>query len=249
MNDEFPSYFSITPAPVRYDERLTDGEKILYGEITALANKDGYCYATNGYFARLYKRTESTISVRISNLQKFGYINVVIEDNYRRRIYIEPLSKNLKGVLEKSKGGIRKIEKGVLEKSKDNNTSINNKLNSKNQYKNNGESANEDFEVFWREYPKHKGKPVAEKAFAKAIRKIELEVMLEAIRRQKQSGQWRKDNGQYIPYPATWLNQERWNDEPDDCMGNGFYHPSHGKNDIHSGLAMALDLIAGSEDG
>ena len=73
--------------------------------------------------------------------------------------------------------------------------------------------------------------------------------MLEAIRKQKQSGQWRRDNGQYIPYPATWLNQERWNDEPDDCMGNGLYNPSHGKNDIHSGLAMALDLIQGSEDG
>lgn len=150
--EERPSYFSITPASVRYDERLTDGEKILYGEITALANKDGYCYATNGYFARLYKRTESTISVRISNLQKCGYINVVIEDNYKRRIYIVPFSENIGGVLEKSKGGIRKTEKGVLEKSKDNNTSINNLTN--NYEKKESAPGHTDFEEIAREYDK-----------------------------------------------------------------------------------------------
>ena len=71
------------------------------------------------------------------------------------------------------------------------------------------------FELFWNEYPKHKGKPVAEKAFNKAIKKIDIDTMLEAIRKQKQSAQWKKENGQYIPYPATWLNQERWADEDD----------------------------------
>ena len=131
MKDDFPSYYSVIPATVRYDERLTASEKLLYGEITALTNKDGYCYATNGYFARLYKCTEATVSVHVSNLQKCGYITVVIEDSYKRRIYLQPLSENLMGVLEKSNGGIRKIERGVLEKSKDNNTSNNTKTNIK----------------------------------------------------------------------------------------------------------------------
>lgn len=155
MNEEFPSYFSITPAPVRYDTRLTANQKLLYGEITALANKDGYCYATNSYFARLYGCTESTISVSISNLQKCGYINVVIEDNYKRRIYIVPFSENLKGVLENSKGGIRKIERGVLEKSKDNNTSINNTLNNKKENINNTNVLFDQQELVEAEKPKN----------------------------------------------------------------------------------------------
>ena len=46
-----PNYFGILPANVRYDKRLKPMEKILYTEITALANKKGYCYATNSYFA------------------------------------------------------------------------------------------------------------------------------------------------------------------------------------------------------
>ena len=52
------------------------------------------------------------------------------------------------------------------------------------------------------------------KAFDKA--KIDdelLDVILTAIERQKASDQWTKDNGQFIPHPATWLNQKRWEDE------------------------------------
>jgi hypothetical protein len=40
-----------------------------------------------------------------------------------------------------------------------------------------------------------------------------LQRMLEAIKEQKASDQWKRDNGQYIPNPATWLNQGRWDDE------------------------------------
>ena len=44
-----------------------------------------------------------------------------------------------------------------------------------------------------------------------------LDRMLEAIDRQKQSRAWRKDNGQFIPHPAIWLNNRQWEDsvEPD----------------------------------
>ena len=39
-----------------------------------------------------------------------------------------------------------------------------------------------------------------------------LEKMLEALERQKKSREWQEDGGQYIPYPATWINGERWED-------------------------------------
>lgn len=70
------------------------------------------------------------------------------------------------------------------------------------------------FEMFWKAYPKKVGKGAAEKAFAKAKPDDALtEKMLSAVEAAKRSSQWRKDGGQYIPNPATWLNQKRWEDE------------------------------------
>lgn len=70
------------------------------------------------------------------------------------------------------------------------------------------------FEEFWQQYPRKVGKDDAAKAFA--ARKPDaqlLEVMLAALARQRASEQWRKDGGQFIPHPATWLRQGRWQDE------------------------------------
>jgi hypothetical protein len=70
------------------------------------------------------------------------------------------------------------------------------------------------FNAFWQAYPNKKAKPAALKAFTKLKPNAELLAeMLKAITAQKQSPQWQKDNGQYIPMPSTWLNQERWDDE------------------------------------
>lgn len=87
MNEEIKSnYYAIIPATVRYDENLKPAEKLLYGEITALANKCGYCFAQNRYFAELYNVTIGTVSKWISHLQKLGYINVIIERNDNNEI-------------------------------------------------------------------------------------------------------------------------------------------------------------------
>lgn len=69
------------------------------------------------------------------------------------------------------------------------------------------------FDEFWKAYPKKKNKIDAQKAFAKV--KAPLQTLLDAIERQKQSEQWKKDGGQFIPYPATWLKRGAWEDEPD----------------------------------
>lgn len=69
----------------------------------------------------------------------------------------------------------------------------------------------EDFEVFWQAYPKKVGKQAAKKAFEKVT--VPVESLVSAIKRQECSPQWSKDDGQYIPNPATWLNQGRWEDE------------------------------------
>ena len=71
------------------------------------------------------------------------------------------------------------------------------------------------FARFWSVYPRHEAKQTALRAFQK-INPDEslLETMLSAIARFKETAQWQENGGQYIPHPATWLNQHRWEDEP-----------------------------------
>ena len=149
MNNEQPSYYSITPANVRYDRKLKANEKLLFSEITALANKSGYCTATNGYFAPLYDVTKTTISNWINHLKEKGYVKVVFQKNGKqiigRKIYpvMNPIKENKNTpVKEKDNTPIkendntysRKEQEGIKEnfkhpikeKFKENITSINN---------------------------------------------------------------------------------------------------------------------------
>lgn len=76
------------------------------------------------------------------------------------------------------------------------------------------QNIDEMFDKFWKAYPKRKDKKRAYKVFMKIKPDNELlQQMLDCIEREKQSLDWLKDNGQYIPYPSSWLNGERWNDE------------------------------------
>lgn len=72
----------------------------------------------------------------------------------------------------------------------------------------------ERFDLFWAAYPKKTGKGYARKIFLKIAPSKELfERMMAALEKAKRCEQWVKDRGQYIPYPSTWLNQERWDDD------------------------------------
>jgi hypothetical protein len=75
------------------------------------------------------------------------------------------------------------------------------------------------FARFWEAYPKKVGKGDAERAWKKVAKPSEaLDGILEALRWQRMSRQWMKDGGQYIPNPATYLNQRRWEDEPENTQ-------------------------------
>ncbi len=71
------------------------------------------------------------------------------------------------------------------------------------------------FEVFWAAYPRHVGKAEAWKAFRRAyVSESLLEAMIVAIAWQAYQPGWLESGGRFIPHPATWLNQRRWEDEP-----------------------------------
>jgi len=87
-----------------------------------------------------------------------------------------------------------------------------------------------DFELFWKAYPKKVGKGAAKTAYKKAKGKPRIEELVKIVESQCASDQWQKDKGQFIPNPATWLNQERWEDDitskPTD---RGYTLGSHGQ--------------------
>lgn len=72
------------------------------------------------------------------------------------------------------------------------------------------------FAIFWNHYPNKVGKPAAQKAWKK-IKWDELTAIRDGLNRWKETEQWQKENGKYIPYPATFLNQRRWEDRPTDA--------------------------------
>jgi hypothetical protein len=73
------------------------------------------------------------------------------------------------------------------------------------------ETRGAEFEKFWTAYPRKEGKQKARSAFEKVA--VSLDVLLIALESQKKSSQWTKDNGQFIPHAATWLNGKRWEDQ------------------------------------
>ena len=125
-----PNYFAIIPANVRYDKRLKPNEKLLFGEIYALSQKNGYCYATNRYFAELYNVENETISRWINRLKKFGYIESNITQNEDKSIdkrVIIPIVKKINTVLtETSTPSCENNQPPIDEKVKENNTRKNN---------------------------------------------------------------------------------------------------------------------------
>jgi hypothetical protein len=76
----------------------------------------------------------------------------------------------------------------------------------------NGRSLDE-FEIFWKEYPRKIGKKKALKAWIAAKDKPALADILKSVQVAKLTEQWKKDGGKYIPHPSTWLNEGRWDDE------------------------------------
>ncbi len=119
------SYYAVIPANVRYDKNLCPNAKLLYGEITALCNEKGFCWASNQYFAELYSKTEETISRWINQLKQYNYIKIKYKKRgfeiIERKIFLSIDKKVNRSIDEKIN---RSIDKKVKE-----NTTINNTVN------------------------------------------------------------------------------------------------------------------------
>ena len=129
MNNPNPAYYSILTADVRYSKELSDFEKLLFSEISALTQKDGYCTASNAWLASLYGKTKETISRCISKLKKLGFIEVVEVRNDKKEVILRKvylLTKTSTGIDENAETLLTKTSIPIDKNVKENNTRINN---------------------------------------------------------------------------------------------------------------------------
>ena len=83
-----------------------------------------------------------------------------------------------------------------------------------------------EFEAFWQAYPRKVGKDAAFKAWKRKRHEIPpWDELATILARQCRCEQWQRDGGQYIPHPATWLNQGRWQDELEPTTGLAMADP------------------------
>lgn len=230
---DYTGQWAILPARVRYDRALPANAKLIYAEIAAKINEEGYCYSHNQYFAERFGLKSDTISSLVKTLEEAGYIKIDVDKSRvnldRRRIYLTGKPYDFTG-----EGGIGfKSDTGIGQKS-DTVSDLNPRPIENNNLKYNtpysppeGDGASgtkkakdksrpqwkpERFEGFYDFYPLHKSRVAAVRAWDKLRPSDELiDTIARALRAQKKSDDWQRGIG--IPYPSTWLNGQRWRDE------------------------------------
>lgn len=220
---DFTGQWAILPARVRYDRSLPANAKLIYAEIAAKINEDGYCFSHNAYFAEKLGLKPDTVSSLIKRLEAAGYITVDVDGSRtntdRRRIYITGKPYEFGGIGFKS--GTGKKSEGVSDKNPIPIENNNLKLSppkapqggrARSEPKKAPDWMPDRFAAFWEAYPRGEKKQAAIAAWDK-LHADEglLNLMAMGLKRQLSSEDWTRGIG--IPYASTWLNQRRWEDE------------------------------------
>ena len=189
-----PNYYAILNAEVRYDKRLSPFAKLMYAEVTALTNKEGFCWANNFYFAKNFETTERTVQRALSKLEDLGYITKEIT-NDSRKIYIGTTNLSV----PHDKNVIPLSDKNVVHNTIKDNT--------KKEYIYERDIL--DFEKFWKNL---KGRKIAKPSALKAYFQIDTNLSAEELA-QKFNRLLDSREEKFCPYPQKWLKNEGWNDE------------------------------------
>jgi len=163
---------------------------------------------------KIIKYSSETNEIAIKNYLKHSIISggKPVEDCINKEIKQVKDRKLLNYVFNNLKNNIN-INETILKIIENNNNILNDNDND------NEESCHDSYDdslfaLFWKEYPKKRDKEKTYKWFKTHKPNKELvNIMLNQITRLKQTKDWQKDNGQFIPYPTTWLNGRRWEDE------------------------------------
>lgn len=230
MAERKPAFWAVLPARVRYDPELRPNAKLLYAEITAMADATGYCWASNAYLAELFAISPRTVRELVQSLERKGYLSVeVIRDPgnnavVERRIWVDrpaiaeepadtPSGENPpypSGENPPDPSG----ENPPLEQSKYINIppivpQRGRRTKGSKKPKAAPDWKPDRFAAFWDYYPRGESKQAAIRAWDNLKPDDDLlTVMGRALAIQKASKMWQDGIG--IPYASTWLNQRRW---------------------------------------
>ncbi|MDN4853691.1 helix-turn-helix domain-containing protein [Pediococcus pentosaceus] len=234
MEDK-PNYYSITPANVRYDKSLPMGARFMYGEITALTKKDGYCWAGDSYFAELYEVTNTTIQNWLRALERKGYISRkrIYKDGTKQiknryiRLFDTPTQNNLdtyvKNIKDPTQNNLGTYPKNIKNPTQNNlrdsitSTITSTTTNNKDRTKPPKLVADRDhFESLWKLYPNKKGKESAWNSYKQSIKAgatdDEIKQGINSYLAEIKAKQTPK---RYIKHGQTWFKQKGWQDEYD----------------------------------
>jgi len=230
MSKEKPSYWAVLPASVRYDAALPPNAKLLYAEISSLADRAGYCFASNEYFAKNFELNMKSIQRLIKALVDQKYISVdVLRDPetkavIERRIYVginpagqfAPHSPQNCGDPSPQKSGDTSPQNCGIEQSNGFNNNPHTPKRGQRKRKEPREAPDwlpERFDGFWKFYPKagRKDKQRAMDAWDSLHPSEDLIATIgRALIKQKATDEWKRGIG--IPHAATYLNGSRWLD-------------------------------------
>ncbi|MBQ9168790.1 MAG: helix-turn-helix domain-containing protein [Oscillospiraceae bacterium] len=227
------SYYAIIPGPVLNSDEIPDGAKILYGVISTLTKREGYCYARNEMLAARVRKEPDTVSRLVSKLDKAGFVHVeVIRDPetktvLERRIYpvmdiaLMSWKKSRDPIGKKSDtptGNLSDTPPGKKAEESNKDSSIppivpqGDGRSERETRKSMPKHKPDRFEGFWNYYPRHDDRASAVRAWDRLKPSDELiKEMGTALTWQKKLPQWQDKTK--IPYACRWLKNQRWLDE------------------------------------
>lgn len=215
---ESDNYFAILPEWILYSKK-SPVAICVYAVLNRYANQQGTCFPSRKTIAEKIGVSIRSVDKAIKELQELGAVHVKHRTvgegeilQYQSNIYHlttkPPSAENDTTLVQKTTPPWGKFD---ATPSAENDTLI--KANIKQSQLTIEIQATENFNTFWSIYPRKKGKAEAKLAFGKALKKTDAETILSGAKKYALERQ-NKDM-QYTAWASTWLNQERWEDEPD----------------------------------
>ena len=192
-------------------------------EVNGLGKVLGEKPITYAYIAADLGVSQKTVERHCKRLEMEGYIHL-IRTPYGFQIQVAKSKKFFAKRVDRSVGSEGESRQKCLRDKARVSERVDRSVGSNKTIQDNTKDsiAHLGFARFWEKYPRKIAKRAALKAFGKINPDERLvEVILKAVNRQRDTGEWKRDEGQYIPHAVTWLNGRRWEDELKNSLAPG----------------------------
>jgi len=190
-----------------FEQKLPGNVKIVLLALADNANDDGYCWPSQEVIAEKSSMTTRNLRRVLTALEERGYIRI----DERRRADGYKASNGYQLSPAKLSGEVSADKISPDKKAQSQRTTVSYQEPSVEPSKT--VNAGEDFDRFWESYPRKVGKDAARKAWQSAVKRADPSVIFAGLERLLPSLKAREPA--YVPYPSTWLNGGRWEDDPD----------------------------------